>query len=115
MNRIKNFIGKIGEWSELAILAPVTLCVFLFGAFLIHLIDPTAAILDVGTLSILAFNILVCSAINGLAFFFYKINFSDHFSGDWTKDLSPWQAATLNAALWFGTLGLTCFVLLRNL
>lgn len=112
---MKNVFQFMKDWAEITVVLPATLTLVLFGNILIHLIDPVASWIDAGTLSILIFNLVCLSLTFGFSYLVYKINFGDWFKDDWAEKLTPLQGAVINLILWISTVGISAFVLLRNI
>lgn len=112
VEKIKDFIKT---WSDLVILAPSAFILFIVGQGVIRLLDPTAATLELGVLSVLNWNIFLLLITGSLSYFLYDLWFGDFFKKGWEKDFTPIQAATISLILWVTTLLVSVFILLRNL
>jgi hypothetical protein len=103
------------QWNDLLILAPSALILFIIGDKFIRSIDPTAATIEMGVLSILNWNAFLLLVTGSLAYYLYQLWFGDYFEGDWTADLPPLHAALINVILWLSTFSVSSYILLRNL
>lgn len=112
---MKKIFKIISEWQELFLILPITLFLVLFGNKAVQHLDPTSSWLDSGTLSILFFNLLIWAVTFGAAYLFYKFSFSDRFIDGWEKQISPLAATVIHLILWLTSLGITAFILLRNI
>lgn len=112
VDKIKAFIR---EWSDLVILAPSALILFVLGSSVIRWIDPTASTLEMGVLSILNWNIFILLVTGCVSYYLYDLWFGDYFKKDWALQLSPLHGAVLSIILWLSTFSISAFILLRNL
>ncbi len=112
---LRSILRAIHQWADLLILLPITLLLFVTGNNWIRLLDPTASVVELGTLSILIFNLVCLFAISSSAYFLYSLWFKDLFAGEWWAKLTRWQAVKAHLILWTTVLLLSAYVLLRNL
>jgi hypothetical protein len=112
---VKRILLFLKQWNDLLILAPSALVLFILGDKLIRSIDPTAATIEMGVLSVLNWNAFLLLVTGSLAYYLYQLWFGDFFEGDWTSKLSPIQSALINVILWLSTLSVSSYILLRNL
>jgi hypothetical protein len=112
---VKRLLLILKQWNDLLILAPSALVLFIIGDKLIRSIDPTAATIEMGVLSILNWNVFLLLVTGSLAYYLYQLWFGDYFEGNWSSKLNPLQAALINVILWLSTLSLSAYILLRNL
>jgi hypothetical protein len=115
-------ISKLGgqtikKYSDVVIVLPATFILFLNCYWLLRIADPTAAVLDFGTLSILLFNFLTLMVIFISSSFIYTSYFGDAFpSKTWEKDLkNPLAAKIISGLLWLSTVAVSYFVITRNI
>ena len=112
---MKKFIRFVIKWNDLLILAPSALVIFLIGDRVIRALDPTAATLELGVLSVLNWNAFLLLVTGSISYYLYNLWFGDFFEDDWAYRLHPFQAAIINVILWLSTLLLSSYILLRNL
>jgi hypothetical protein len=112
---LRSILRAIHQWMDLLILLPITLLLFVTGNDWIRHLDPTASVVELGTLSILIFNLVCLFSISSAAYFLYSLWFNDLFTGDWWAKLTRWQAVKAHLILWTTVLLLSAYVLLRNL
>jgi hypothetical protein len=112
---VKRFLIFLKQWNDLLILAPTALILFILGDKLIRSIDPTAAVIEMGVLSILNWNAFLLLVSGSLAYYLYQLWFGDYFEGNWTSKLKPLHAALINLILWLSTFSICSYILLRNL
>lgn len=112
---MKKVLQFIKEWNDLLILAPSALLLFIVGGQLIRALDPTAAVVELGVLSILNWNLFVLLLTSSVAYYIYKLSFGDYFEEHWAYGLAPIHAAIINVILWLSTFSISAYILLRNL
>ena len=112
---MRKLIKFLKEWHDLIILAPSALVIFVLGGAIIRYMDPTAAVVDLGVLSILNFNVFLLLVIGSLAYYLYDLWFGDYFKVGWDDNLTHLQTALISLFLWVVTLCVSAFVLLHNL
>jgi len=113
---MKKIYELIKTWGDLIILAPLTLIILLILTTCIHLIDPTATVLDIGTLQLLAMNVLIYTLINGLGYLFFRLNLGyDPFFNGWLLSLSTAKRAIIHIGLYVFQILLAAFLIARNL
>lgn len=112
---IKNALKLVREWSDIIILAPISFLLLVAAYFGLRYIDPTCAIMDMGVLQILFLNVLTYLTVNFLAYFTYKINFTDYFQKNWGFSLNPHYKLGANILLWTFQLATAAYILTRNL
>lgn len=112
---VRKIIAILKSWNDLLILAPSALVLFIIGERVIRTIDPTAATVEMGVLSILNWNAFILLVSGSLAYYLYQLWFGDYFEGNWTSKLKPLQAALINVLLWLSTFSISVYILLRNL
>jgi hypothetical protein len=112
---VKRILAFIKQWNDLLILAPSSLVLFIISDKLIRSIDPTAATIEMGVLSVLNWNAFLLLISGSLAYYLYTLWFGDFFEGNWTSKLKPLHAALINVILWLSTFSISSYILLRNL
>lgn len=112
---VNKLIKLIKDWNDLLILAPSALILFILGGQFIRVLDPTAAVVELGVLSILNWNLFVLLLTSSVAYYIYKISFGDYFEEHWAYQLAPVHAAIINVILWLSTFSISAYILLRNL
>ena len=106
----------IKKYSDICIAIPIVSILFATSYIWLRMIDNTAQILDIGSVSILLFNILVLGCIFSTAYFYFALFFKDLFQTGWEKLLdNPRDAYLINLALWLSTLIISYLVLTKNL
>lgn len=111
------WLGRfIKKYIDIFVVLPITFILFFNSYWLIRIIDPTAAVLDIGNISILLFNFLITVVLFCTSYFFYASYFSDIFKNGWEKSIkNPVIAYLISAGLWISTLIVCYFTLTRNL
>jgi hypothetical protein len=112
---VKKLVKLLRDWNDLLILAPSALILFIVGGQFIRALDPTAAVVELGVLSILNWNLFLLLLASSVAYYIYKISFGDYFEERWAAALSPFQEALINVILWLSTFSISAYILLRNL
>lgn len=112
---VRRILRFLKDWNDLLILAPSALILFLVGDRLIKSMDPTAATLELGVLSVFNWNAFLLLVIGSVSYYLYKLWFGDYFEGNWTSKLKPLEAAVINIVLWLSTFCASAYILLRNL
>ena len=113
MNKIFKLLK---EWMDLLIIFPITLIILIAMATGIHAIFPTAAVFDLGTLQLVALNVLLYGLVNGLGYLFFRINLGyDPFHKLWTIGLNAKERALIHVGLFIFQILIAFFILTRNL
>lgn len=102
---IKAITGFLKRWPELLGL-PLALLIFLLSAPLLRLLDPTAAVYDLGILQKIFLGVITLLALNAAVFMGIKFNFPTVYS--YYKRLliveffqiTPWQRILLFLSLY---------------
>lgn len=107
----------IKKWSDVLILLPTTLLLFIFNEKWINYIDPTAASMSAEHLVVFNFNLFIAAAIFSIAYFIYNLFFHDFFNDGWEDKLAqnPVACAVIRLVLWLSTVIGVGFLLLRGL
>lgn len=103
------------QWADILLMVPISFLLLIGAYFGIHSIDQTAILLDLGTLQILFLNVLTYLTVNFLAYFTYKINFTDGFQKGWGIGTNPIHKLIANLLLWFVQLAIAAWMITRNL
>jgi len=109
-------IKILKQYYDLILFVPTSIILLLLMFFGIHQIDGTAALLDLGNLQLLTFNVLNYCLVNGLGYLFFRLNLGyDPFYSGWLIGMPKLQQALLTVFLFIFQMLLAFYMLSKNL